>query len=113
MSRVIPFRPADNNYRLSISVDGSVVLFDVRWNSLPAGGWFLDLREQDESPIDLGIKIVLGVNLGRRSTHPFFRTYLLRAFDTSGVGADPGYDELGRRVIVKLFTVDEILEQLP
>lgn len=116
MSRRIPFRVSDNNYTLVIPVDNVPILFEVHWNSQEdnnVGGWYMSLYEQNQTPIATGIKIVLGVNLGRRSTHPFFRSYLLRAFDTSGQNKDPGFDDLGNRVIVKLFTVQEILDQLP
>jgi len=101
MADAIPFIPSDNNYRLVTSFDGTRYLVDVHWNSVDGvGAWYFDLREEDETPIRLGIKVVLGVNLGRASTHKFFQENILRAIDTSNAGLDAGYDDLGARVIV-------------
>jgi hypothetical protein len=112
MPDLIPFTPGDTNYRLGVSLteDGGAVkyFFDVKWNARDNAHYF-DIREVDETVVALGIKVVLGVNLGRTSTSPFFTKHLLRAHDTTGQGKDAGYDELGSRVQVVHYTVDELL----
>lgn len=108
MVATIPFRPSDNNYRLVVPFDNVVTIIDTRWNERD-GAWYIDFRQEDETPIALGVKIVLGVNLGRRSTHDFFKTQVFVPFDTSGSGKDARFDELGARVIVQRLTIADVL----
>jgi len=107
MADLIPFTPSDTNYRLQVALDGVAYLFDVHWNARD-NGWYFDLREQDETPILLGIKVVLGPPLGRtRRYHPFFQNHVLQVIDTSGAGVDAGFDDLGARVQVLHMTMAE------
>ncbi len=110
MVAVLPFIPSSNNYRLIVPFDSVPTLIDTRWNARDAA-WYIDFREEDETLILGGIKIVLGVNLGRRSTHSFFLNNLFLAFDTSGQGLDAGYDDLGARVVVQRITIADITGQ--
>jgi hypothetical protein len=103
----IPFTPSNNNYRLVVPIDSVQYLIDVHWNSFDAA-WYFDLRNADESEILVGIKVVLGVSLGRRSQDPFFRQYTLRAVDISGARQDAAYDDLGGRVVVQILSLDDL-----
>lgn len=108
----IPFIPSDNNYRLRVPLGGTTYLFDVHWNSRDsdgAGAWYFDIREEDETPIAIGVKVVLGARIGYGNTHIFFKQHKLDVFDTSGQQLDAGYDDLGARVIVLHETADDIL----
>lgn len=106
-SGTIPFLPSDNNYRLAIPIDTVMYLFDTHWNSKDQS-WYFDLREQDESPIALGVRVVLGASLGRSSHHPFFTKYMLHAIDTTGEGREAGFDDLGARVVVRLSSIADL-----
>ncbi len=99
MSDLLPFVPSDNNYRLVIPLAEAIYLFDVHWNARDAA-WYFDLRAEDETAIALGIKIVLGVNLGMRCRNEFFLRHQFRVQDTSGERRDAGYDDLGARIQV-------------
>ena len=108
----IPFITSDNNYRLRVPLSGTTYLFDVHWNSRDsdgAGAWYFDLREEDETPIALGVKVVLGAKIGYGNTHPFFKSHTLDVLDTSGEGRDAGYDDLGARVALVHHTVAELV----
>ncbi len=107
MAGTIPFIPGANNYRLVVPIDSAQYLFDVHWNEVDQA-WYFDLRNFDESEILVGIKVVLGAPLGRRSQDPFFQQYTLQAVDTSGQRLDAGYDDLGARVIVQLVSLDDV-----
>lgn len=107
MVAVIPFRPSDNNYRLTVPFDNIPTLIDTRWSARDEA-WYIDFREEDETPIMLGVKIVLGVNLARQSTNPFFRTQMFVPFDTSGTDVEAGFDDLGSRVIVQRLTIADL-----
>lgn len=108
MPLIVPFQPSIPNYQFSTVLDSYTVTFDVLWNARD-NAWYFDLYDSDLTPIAFGIKVVLGVNLGRKSTDPFFQQNLLRAFDTSGQGIDAGIDDLGARVIVRRYSIAEIL----
>lgn len=104
-------RPGAPSFRLSTSLGEDPVILDVRWNSRANGGkgaWYMDVRDQDEAPIALGVKLVLGVNLCRRSTHPIFQRNLLRLVDTSRSHREATLDDLGTRVVLLCFTLEEL-----
>lgn len=108
MSDTIPTQQSIPNYRIGVPIDGTLFLFDFRWNARDAA-WYFDMYEADETPIVVGVKIVLGTYLGRRCTHPFFASNVLVARDTSGQGLDAGFDDLGARVVLLRFTDEEVL----
>lgn len=109
MSVEIPFQPSIAHYTMSVTFDDLLVPMRVRWNSR-AAAWYVNLYEPDAvTPIIFGMKIVLGVNLGRRSTHPFFQSNLIRAVDTTRQGREATFDDIGTRVKVVRFSLDELL----
>ena len=99
---IIPSVP-DQRHRTS----GYVI--DLRWNER-AGAWFMDLLDENEDPIRMGIKVVLGTWLGRRSIDPRFPAGAILAVDTSGAGLDAGLDDLGTRVLLRFYSAEEIWE---
>lgn len=110
MSISIPFLTSETNYVLACPIDDEQILFDVRWNSRDSA-WYMDMYEADDTVIELNIKIVLGVPLGRRSNHVWFENHLMLAVDSTGEGRDPGYDDLGGRVKVIIQTVEDFVGQ--
>lgn len=104
-------RPGAPNFRIATSLGEDPVILDFRWNSRANdghGAWFMDVRDEDESPIALGVKLVLGVNLCRTSTHPIFQRNVLRLYDTTQSGREATLDDLGTRVVLLNFTSDEL-----
>lgn len=98
MSIRVKLTPSLNNYTRIMPISGVNYAFaNIHWNSEDAG-WYFDLLEEDGTPILAGIKLVLGVSLGRTSTHPFFKANILTLVDSSGDHKDPGFDDLGGRV---------------
>ncbi len=110
MPTLIPFEPGNPRYRFETDLGEDAVVLDVRYNSIEDRFYF-DLFDDKEKPIIRGVKVVLGCNLARRSTHPILCRNVIRAFDTAGNGGrgvDAGLDALGGRVIVMNWTLDEI-----
>lgn len=103
----IPFKTSINNYRLSISITNDVFLFDVRWNAFDEA-WYFDLRQEDETLILGGIKIVLGMSIGRTCNHAFFKSNILQVIDTTDSKLDAGYDDLGARIQMVLTSSTEV-----
>jgi hypothetical protein len=93
----IPFIQSDTNYRLGVPIGDVMYLFDVRWNSRDEAH-YLDIFEENGTPVALGIKLVLGVNLARRNLHPLLFRYVFSVIDTEQSGVDAAFDDLGRRV---------------
>lgn len=89
----IPLLTSETNYVLHCPIDDQTILFDVRWNSRDAA-WYIDIYEDDDTVIALNVKVVLGIELGRRSQHEFFWDHTITAVDTTGLGLDPGFDDL-------------------
>lgn len=102
MSAIFPFTVSQNNYRLKVPIDNSAFLLDVRFNSFDST-WSVDLYEEDETPILMNIKLVLGARLGRTCKHSFFDQYVLSVVDTSGSGVDANFDDLGNRVQLRII----------
>lgn len=113
MAEVIPFQPGVPHQRLECTLAGLTNLFEARWNTRDAA-WYLNVMEVDETPIAMGLKIVLGVEMGRACTHPFFRGRGLVALDLSRSLREATLDDLGKRVLVIYFTeLDKFLAQAP
>lgn len=103
----IPFLTSQTNYLLGVPVDDFTLLFDTRWNSRDSA-WYVDIYEDDGTPVAINVKIVTGVQLGRLSQHDFFTTHKLIAVDTSGQGLDPGFDDLNARVLVVITSSSDV-----
>ena len=82
--------------------------FDFRWNVRDESFYF-DMYEDDGTPIVHGVRVVLGMYLGRRAQHPFFRKGVLVAIDLSGQGREATLDDFGTRVILRHYTVYDVL----
>lgn len=103
----LPFTPSLSPYRFTCPILNESYIFDVRWNAR-ALAWYFDLREVDETPIALGIKVVIGAYLGRKYTHTLFQSGVFVATDTSGQRRDAGFDDLGDRVRVMYAVNGEV-----
>lgn len=102
----LPFIPSVPSYRVSTTLSGVVYIFDVRWNTRDEA-WYFDLLTEDETVIRHGIKIVLGTILAGRVSTRLPRGAFIAA-DLSGFGRDAGLDDLGSRVNVYFYTLEEI-----
>lgn len=111
MPAQLPIDAESPNYRLSTTLDGQSVIFDLRWNSREEA-WFLNLLDNDETPIVEGIKVILGMFLGRRTTSERMLPGRLVVEDLSGQNLDATIDDLGTRVIIYYFTEAELEAEL-
>lgn len=104
----LPLRPSVGYYRFATPIGDSTYIFDVRWNTTEEA-WYVNIHEQDQTPIVYGIKIVLGTYLGRRINHRLFRQGVFVAADTTDEGQDATFDDLGVRVVVRYIPQDDLL----
>jgi len=115
MAEAIPFLPGVPHQSLECTINGVTRIFEARWNTRD-DSWYLNVLEVDEEPILMGIKLRLGVEMGRSCTHELFASgaRALVAIDFSGRAQEAGLDDLGTRVAVVYFTeVDKFLAQVP
>jgi len=104
----LPLIPSVPFYTFGVDLEDLTYLIEMRWNGRDLA-WYMSIMEEDETPIRMGIKVVLGTFLGRRSVNPLFPPGLLAAVDLTGQGQDATLDDLGTRVVVYYYTAEEIL----
>jgi hypothetical protein len=114
----VPLLNSDPWFRSTTALDrlggGTVtVSFDFKWNDRDQS-WYFDVIDDQERPIVNSVRLVLGVYLGRHSRrHELFRNGALVAINTSRATADrgreAGFNDLGARVILRYFTVNDIM----
>jgi hypothetical protein len=98
---------------VTVEILGSTHVFEARWNDV-VGSWFLDIYEEDETPVLLGARLSLGAPIGWRRTDPRVpgksedaEGFLILS-DLSGENRDAGFADLGDRVRLYFLTLDEI-----
>lgn len=107
MAYAIPFEANEPRYQFRTVLSGSTYTFDVHWNERD-GAWYFDLLTEDEVMIIAGVKIVLGMAIGRRSADPAYPIGLFRVVDTSGQNLDATFYDLGTRVQVLWLTEEDL-----
>jgi hypothetical protein len=105
----IPLRPDLAHYDFSYTLDEVTYLFEFRWNSREEA-WYFDLRLEDETDVLNGVKVVLGYPMGIRSRNANRPPGQLVAFDTSGRNEEAGLEDLGSRVIILYYDLEEVNE---
>lgn len=108
----IPVIASNAWYDLTVPLsqaDGSIVttVFEFRYNFFNTS-WYMSLT-QDNVELVTGVRIVLGTYLGSRCRAQFFRRNVLVAIDTSGKGREATFDDFGTRVVLRHFTVYEVI----
>lgn len=109
MPSILPFTPGIPFYRMSVTLGEEDYVFDVRWNERD-NGWYFDLFTVNEVAIIHGVKVVLGTLLGGVNPDENRLPGGLIAADLEDTGLDPGFDDLGYRVQVYFYTLQEILD---
>jgi hypothetical protein len=109
----LPFIPSNGNYRFGTTIENAGYNFVVRWSTVEAC-WYFSIFEVNEDPIIQGVKIVTGTYLGRRCAHPLFDAGVFIAIDLASEEqpTDPGFDDLGTRVVVVFVPVQDLLVRL-
>lgn len=105
----LPLIPSVPFYRVGTVLAGVQYILDLRWNGRESS-WFMDVLDEEETPIRSGLRIVLGALLGARSANPDFPAGAFIVSDLSGQGLDAGIDDIGenQRVQVYFYTNAEV-----
>ena len=94
-----------------VVLDGQQYNLTLRWNDTDQS-WYLDVRSFQDEPIALGLRVVLGVYIGRQSTHPLFRRGAFVAVDSTKSGTEAGFNDLGPRVSLSYWLYSDLLNDL-
>lgn len=103
----LPLDPVNPNYRVGTVLGGEQFILDIRWNGRD-GAWYMDILAEDEDPIVQSLKLVLGSVPGLSCVDPRAPRGIFEVVDLSGAGIDAKVDDLGTRVIVLFFEVEEV-----
>lgn len=103
----IPIRAGVAHQEVQIPIEGRVYTLELRWAGREER-WYLDVRDEDRSPIYLGIAVVLNFPLPARCVHEAFWPGVLLCTDTGGDNSPPGLADLGERVKLIYFSADEL-----
>lgn len=100
------FVPQDKPFSsVRVTLDGADYVVRLEWNMRL--GWLLALADQDGDPIFAPKRLLPDWNLLRFVTDDRRPRGRLWAWDTSGTGEPPGYDELGESRRVRLTYTPE------
>ncbi len=94
---IIPTSQSDSVYEQVTILEGREYFLKFDW-SRREEAWYLSIFDQDENPLALGIKVVVGLPLLYRETNPKLPQGLLIAVDLSSADSDPLLTDLGTRV---------------
>ena len=113
MSQDIDIDPSDPWQEITVPIDegdGTIntYIFEFKWNTWDSS-WYLNLYEADSTVIFHGKRLVLGMYIGRRSRHPLLRKGVLVVVDTTRTGTEATLDDIGTRVKLRYFTVQELM----
>jgi hypothetical protein len=100
--------PTVTEYNQLTQLEGIEYLLSFYWSDREAG-LYLSLLDQDQNPIAVGIKLVLGSSLLAKYTDPRLPPGILYLYDTSGQGLDiQALGDLGTRIELLYLTSDEL-----
>lgn len=84
------------HFGFAVELDSITYQLSFRWNAR-AGRWFLDVRDGDGNALRLGVAMIPDAPLLRRFGLGDAFPGELMLVDSHGFGADPGFEDLGRR----------------
>ena len=108
---VLPTESTLARYTFTIELDGSEFKLGFEWNDR-AAGWFFDLFDSTGAALVSGRRIVVGFPLWNRIHTAGMPFGDLSAIDTSGAGIEPGFADLGNRVLLVYTPWAEIPDNL-
>lgn len=109
MAITLPTRTDAARYDFVISLAGTNYKFLFDWNERDQA-WFMTISTEAGEVIWAGQRVVINVGLGNHLADARLPVGLLRAEDTTNSGLDPGFADLGDRVKLRFYSVDELNE---
>lgn len=101
---LIPLQIGVPHYTMTTNLDSVTYKLRFDWNDRMAA-WFLSIHTAVGEALVTGIRVVVSWPLTARFVARGVPPGLLEAIDTSGRGIDPGFEDLGTRVILAYTNV--------
>jgi hypothetical protein len=89
-------------FSYQVELDGRTFGLEFRWNERDAS-WYLSLRDADDAPLLSGLRVTVGHLYLSRFRLLGLPKGELEFVDTTGQDEDPGFTDLGSRVVL-LYT---------
>ena len=101
MTVIVPTQPNVPWYRQRTTLEGRDYVLSFRWNER-SGRWYMDVSDQDEVPLAVGVKLVpsyplLGVYIDDRLPPGQLLLVDMEDTDAKTSNRDPGLCHLGER----------------
>lgn len=109
---LVPTPPSGvHSWEAQVPIGDALYTFAYNWNASAktSGLWSLGVYDDQDEAIIVGCRIVLGIPIGRTSTHDLFTSGRIVAVDMTGKHVEPGLYDLGQRVELRRYTIDQYL----
>lgn len=105
----LPFIPSVPHYTFKTVISEVPYDFEVHWNPRDAS-WYFSVFNESGVALRQGVRVVLGVYLGRAGTDDLFNNGVFIARDSTKQGKEAGFDDIGigQRVEVLYLTALEV-----
>lgn len=110
-TRILPTFSGLYHYEYRIDLDRNNTLYRLAFHFVPGdrqagagvGAWYVDLHDAADVPLVRGVRL----SLGRDKWKPYrYRAGMpaakLNVVDSTGLGQEPGKDDLGARVLLEI-----------
>lgn len=94
----IPKLPS-SNYEFRIDLEGSTYNLSLKYNKRE-NRWYLNIKDEQDNPIVMGIKMVLNTSLVERFQDDRLPPGTLFLLNQTDINVDPGLEDFGTEIIL-------------
>lgn len=105
---ILPTDTTLARYTFEVTLANTNFKFGFEWNER-AQFWTMDVMLPDGTPLAMGVKVCLGTSLIGRYKDARLPAGDIACLDTSGQRIEPGFSDLGNRVLVMFIPNAEIV----
>ncbi len=105
--QIIPTTPNVPAYNMLCVLGDKTFSLSFTWNTRDRG-WYIDVADDEGTPIAMGLRIVVGTLMMRRCVKANRPNGFFFAVDTNGTNVDPAIDDLGTRVKLLFLSPEDI-----
>jgi hypothetical protein len=98
-SWIIPTPRNSRLYREVVELEGREYVLHLDWSERDES-WYLSIYDQDEVPLALGLRLLVGHPLLKGQTNPKLPPGFMTVVDSTGLDVDPGLTDIGTRAFL-------------
>lgn len=107
MALLLPLQSDASWFSYQIELDGKTFGLSFRWNERDSS-WYWSLADADDNPLLSGLRVAVGRPYLWRYRIPGLPAGELEFIDTTSQDLDPGFLDLGERVVCLYTPADEL-----